>query len=173
MNSLTLRQIELPIEGMTCAACAARIENNLNKLPGVHAAVNFANEKVRVELDTGTTTRPEDLVRSIEQAGFHVVPQSVQLQIHDMTCAACSGRIEKALNKLPGVSATVNLATEIARASFNPGMVTVDELIAAVVKAGYGASEISDTSRAEEKARRLAAYQAELRAFIGAKKTSP
>ncbi len=165
MNSLALRQIELPIEGMTCAACAARIENNLNKLPGVHAAVNFANEKVRVELDAGTTTRPEDLVRSIERAGFHVVPQSVQLQIHDMTCAACSGRIETALNKLPGVSATVNLATETARASFNPGMVTVDELIAAVVRAGYGASEISDSSRAEEKARRLAAYQAELRVF--------
>ncbi|TSA53278.1 MAG: copper-translocating P-type ATPase, partial [Nitrosomonadaceae bacterium] len=165
MNSLTLRQIELPIEGMTCAACAARIENNLNKLPGVHAAVNFANEKVRVELDAGTTTLPEDLVRSIEQAGFHVIPQSVQLQISDMTCAACSGRIEKALNKLPGVSATVNLATETARASFNPGMVTVDELITAVVKAGYGASEISDTSRTEEKARRLTAYQVELRMF--------
>ncbi|MCX7184301.1 MAG: heavy metal translocating P-type ATPase [Nitrosospira sp.] len=165
MNSLALRQIELPIEGMTCAACAARIENNLNKLPGVHAAVNFANEKVRVELDAGTTTRPEDLVRSIEQAGFHVIPQSVQLQISDMTCATCSNRIEKALNKLPGVSATVNLATETARASFNPGMVTVDELIAAVVRAGYGASEISDASRAEEKARRLAAYQAELRMF--------
>ena len=174
MNSLTLKQIELPIEGMTCAACAARIEKNLNKLPGVHAAVNFANEKVRVELDAGTTTQPEDLVHSIEQAGFHVVPQSVQLQISDMTCAACSGRIEKALNKLPGVTATVNLATETARASFNPGMVTVDDLIAAVVKAGYGASEISDTSRAEEKARRLAAYRAELRVFwISAALTLP
>ena len=165
MNSLTLRQIELPIEGMTCAACATRIEKNLNKLPGVHAAVNFANEKVRVELDAGTTTQPEDLVRSIEQAGFHVVPQSVRLQISGMTCATCSGRIEKALNKLPGVSATVNLATETARASFSPGMTTVSDLIAAVVKAGYGASEISDASRAEEKARRLAAYQAELRMF--------
>ncbi|MDO8436941.1 MAG: heavy metal translocating P-type ATPase [Nitrosomonadaceae bacterium] len=174
MNSLTLRQIELPIEGMTCAACAARIEKNLNKLPGVHAAVNFANEKVRVELDDDTTTRPEDLVRSIEQAGFHVIPQSVQLQISGMTCAACSGRIEKALNKLPGVSATVNLATETARASFNPGMVTVDKLIAAVVKAGYGASEISDASRAEEKVRRLAAYHAELRLFwISAALTLP
>lgn len=174
MNSLTLKQIELPIEGMTCAACATRIENNLNKLPGVHAAVNFANEKVRVELDAGTTTRPEDLVRSIERAGFHVVPQSVQLKISDMTCATCSSRIEKALNKLPGVSATVNLATETARASFNPGMVAVDELIAAVVRAGYGASEISDSSRAEEKARRLAAYQAELRMFwIAAALTLP
>ena len=164
MHSLALKQIELPIEGMTCTACAARIEKNLNKLPGVRAAVNFANEKARVEFDAATT-QPEDLVRSIEKAGFHVVPQSVQLQITGMTCAACSGRIEKALNKLPGVTATVNLATEIAHASFSPGATTVDDLIAAVTRAGYGASEISDTSRAEEKARRLAAYNAELRVF--------
>ncbi|SCX50249.1 heavy metal translocating P-type ATPase [Nitrosospira sp. Nsp1] len=164
MHSLALKQIELPIEGMTCTACAARIEKNLNKLPGVRAAVNFANEKARVEFDAATT-QPEDLVRSIEKAGFHVVPQSVQLQITGMTCAACSGRIEKALNKLPGVTATVNLATEIAHASFSPGATAVDDLIAAVARAGYGASEISDTSRTEEKARRLAAYNAELRVF--------
>src|SRR5690348_7814097 len=164
MNSLTLKQMELPIEGMTCAACAARIEKNLNKLPGVHAAVNFASEKARVEFDTAQTG-PEDLIRSVEKAGFHVPPQPVQLQISGMTCAACSGRIEKALNKLPGVTASVNLATETAHVSFNPALETVEDLIAAVVKAGYGASEISEASRAEEKKRRLAAYQAEMRMF--------
>ena len=83
--------IDLPIEGMTCAACAARIEKNLNKLPGVRAAVNFANEKARIEFDAAATS-PEHLVHSIEKAGFQVVPQSVQLQITGMTCAACSGR---------------------------------------------------------------------------------
>jgi len=164
MNSLTLKQIELPIEGMTCAACAARIEKTLNKLPGVHAAVNFANEKARVEFDT-SRTGPEDLIRSVEKAGFHVPPQPVQLQISGMTCAACSGRIEKALNKLPGVTASVNLATETAHVSFNPALETVEDLIAAVVKAGYGANEISEASRVEEKERRLAAYQAEMRMF--------
>ncbi|HEY6043428.1 MAG TPA: heavy metal translocating P-type ATPase, partial [Nitrosospira sp.] len=164
MNALTLKQIELPIEGMTCTACAARIEKNLNKLPGVHAAVNFANEKARVKFDA-SRTQPEDLIRSVEMAGFHVAPKSVQLQISGMTCAACSGRIEKALNKLPGVRASVNLATEIAHVSFQPGLETVEDLIGAVVKAGYGASEISDASRAEEKTRKLAAYQAEVRIF--------
>ena len=68
-------------------------------------------------------------------------------------------------NKLPGVTASVNLATEIAHVSFNPGLETVDDLIGAVVKAGYGASEISEASRAEEKTRKLAAYQAEMRMF--------
>ena len=164
MNSLTLKQVELPIEGMTCAACAARIEKNLNKLPGVHAAVNFANEKARVEFDAAQT-HPEDLIRSVETAGFHVAPKSAQLQISGMTCAACSGRIEKALNKLPGVTASVNLATETAHVSFNPGLETVEDLIGAVVRAGYGASELSDASRAEEKTRKLAAYQAEMRMF--------
>ena len=133
MNSLTLKQLELPIEGMTCSACAARIEKNLNKLPGVHAAVNFASEKARVKFDDATTL-PEELVRSIEKAGFHVIPQSVRLQISGMTCATCSGRIEKVLNSLPGVIATVNLATEIAHVSLSPGMTTVDALIAAVAK---------------------------------------
>jgi Cu+-exporting ATPase len=164
MNSSALKQIELPIEGMTCAACAARIERNLNKLPGVRAAVNFANEKARVEFDV-TATLPEDLVRSIEKAGFQVAPQSVQLQITGMTCTACSGRIEKALNALPGVTATVNLATEVAHARFNPGAASMEDLIAAVTRTGFGAIEISQASRAEEKARRRASYQAELRMF--------
>ncbi|SDG90432.1 heavy metal translocating P-type ATPase [Nitrosomonas sp. Nm132] len=173
MSVLTHKYIELPIEGMTCAACAARIEKNLNKLPGVHAAVNFASEKARIEFDEATT-HAEELIHSIKKAGFHVAPQSVQLQISGMTCAACSGRIEKALNKIPGVTATVNLATEVAHASFSPGAVMIDDLIAAVVKAGYGASEISEASRNEEKARRLATYQAELRAFwISAALTLP
>src|SRR6185312_16336079 len=160
----TLRHIELPIEGMTCAACATRIEKNLNKLPGVQAAVNFANEKARIEFDA-SATQPEDLIHSIEKAGFHVAPQSVQLQISGMTCAACSSRIEKALSKLSGVTASVNLATETAHVNYNPAVETVEDIIDAVVKTGYGARELSDTSRAEEKARKLAAYQAELRMF--------
>ncbi len=164
MNSPNLKQIELPIEGMTCAACAARIEKNLNKLPGVHAVVNLANEKARIKFDD-TQTKPDNLVRSIEKAGFHVVPQSVQLQINGMTCAACSERIKRALDKLPGVTAIINLATEKAHISFNPGSTTVSALIAAIVKEGYNATEINEFNRAEEKARRLSAYQTELRMF--------
>ncbi len=173
MNSPNLKQIELPIEGMTCASCAIRIEKNLNKLPGVYAVVNLANEKARIKFDD-TQTIPDNLVRSIEKAGFHVVSQSVQLQINGMTCTACSRRIKRALNNLPGVAATVNLATEKVHASFNPGFTTVSDLIAAVVKEGYSATEINEANRAEEKARRLVAYQAELRMFwISAALTLP
>ncbi|MDP1549017.1 MAG: heavy metal translocating P-type ATPase [Nitrosomonas sp.] len=164
MNSSILKKIELPIEGMTCAACAARIEKNLNKLTGVQAVVNFANEKAHVNYDE-SQIQTDALISAIEKSGFHIAPQSVQLQLHKMTCAACAGHIEKALNKLPSVTATVNVATETAKVNFIPGLVTTGNLIDAVIDAGYGASEISESSHTEEKARRLAAYQTELRLF--------
>lgn len=173
MNSPAFKQIDLPIEGMTCAACAARIEKNLNKLSGVDAAVNFANEKARVNYDEQQINTKE-LISAIEKAGFHVAPQSVQLQLRKMTCAACAGHIEKALHKLSGVTANVNVATETAKVGFVPGLASVADLIQAIENAGYGASELSDTSHAEEKARRQAAYQAELRLFwIAAALTLP
>ncbi|MCB1986160.1 MAG: cadmium-translocating P-type ATPase [Burkholderiales bacterium] len=164
MNTATLKQIELPIEGMTCAACATRIEKNLNRLPGVEAAVNFANEKAHVHYDD-SQIKTDRLIETIEKTGFHIVPRSVQLQLHKMTCAACGGHIEMALNKLPGVTAQVNVATETAKVSFIPGLTTTEQLITTVENAGYGANEISETGHAEEKARRLAAYQAELKLF--------
>ncbi len=164
MNSSILKKIELPIEGMTCAACAARIEKNLNKLAGVQAVVNFANEKAHVNYDE-SQIQTDALISAIEKSGFHIAPQSVQLQLHKMTCAACAGHIEKALNKLPSVTATVNVATETAKVNFIPGQVTIGNLIDAVIDAGYDAREISESSHTEEKARRLAAYQAELRLF--------
>ena len=46
-----MAEVELDVEGMTCAACAARIENNLNKLEGVEASVNLATEKATVRFD--------------------------------------------------------------------------------------------------------------------------
>ena len=165
MNVLASKHIELPIEGMTCAACAARIEKNLNKLPGVKAAVNFASEKATITFDE-MTTPPQTLIHSIEKTGFNVVPHSVQLQISGMTCAACSSRIEKALTKMAGVTANINLATEIANVTFIPGTTTVGDLIVAVEKAGYGATVMNAVNRIEEKARRLAAYQAEFRMFL-------
>ena len=149
---------------MTCTACATRIEKNLNKLPGVEAVVNFSNEKVRINYDNNQV-KTDKLITTIEKSGFHVVPQSIQLQIHKMTCAACARHIENALNKLPGVLASVNVANETAKINVTPGTATVDDLIAAVINAGYDASEMSESSRADEKARRLAAYQAELRLF--------
>ncbi|UJP06463.1 MAG: cadmium-translocating P-type ATPase [Nitrosomonas sp.] len=149
---------------MTCAACALRIEKNLNKLSGVQASVNFANEKAHVSYDADRISA-DVLVNAVEKAGFHVVPQSVQLQLRNMTCVACADHIEKALHKLPGVTATVNFATETARINYIPGLASIGDMIQAVRDAGYEAGEISESGHAEQKARRLAAYRAQLRLF--------
>ena len=156
--------VDLPIEGMTCAACAARIEKQLNKLPGVSAAVNFASERARVEFDAGAVSAPL-LVATIEKAGFKVPPQSLDLAIAGMTCAACATRIETVLNKLPGVEANVNFASEKANIRFVPGQADAESLIAAVRRAGYDARESGLDTRAAEKERKAAAYRAELKRF--------
>ena len=156
--------VDLPIEGMTCAACAARIEKQLNKLPGVSAAVNFASERARVEFDAGTVSAPQ-LVATIEKAGFKVPPQSLDLSLSGMTCAACATRIETVLNKLPGVEASVNFASEKANIRFVPGQADAESLIAAVRRAGYDARESGLDTRAAEKERKAAAYRAELKRF--------
>ncbi|MBV6476319.1 MAG: Copper-exporting P-type ATPase [Rhodocyclaceae bacterium] len=156
--------VDLPIEGMTCAACAARIEKQLNKLPGVSAAVNFASERARVEFDAAAVSPPQ-LVETIEKAGFKVPPQSLDLALSGMTCAACAARIETVLNKLPGVEATVNFASEKASIRYVPGQADAASLIAAVRRAGYDARESTGDTRAAEKARKAAAYRAELRRF--------
>ncbi|HEX5984104.1 MAG TPA: cation transporter, partial [Solirubrobacterales bacterium] len=64
----------------------------------------------------------------------------LELPIEGMTCSSCAGRIEKSLNRLEGVEATVNFATERASVSFDPGQVAPEELVGAVEKVGYSAS---------------------------------
>ena len=63
----------------------------------------------------------------------------VDLAIEGMTCAACASRIEKVLNRLPRVEASVNFAAERAHVGFDPATVGVTELIEAIRKAGYDA----------------------------------
>jgi Cu+-exporting ATPase len=173
ISDSTTRRLDLPLAGMTCAACAARIEKVLNRLPGVEASVNFASERARIAL-SGDQTSPQQLVENITKAGFSVPQQTVELAIEGMSCAACSTRIEKVLNRLPGVEAVVNLAAERARIRYRPGVADPDQLIAAVGKAGYTARLADNQSRAEEKARKLAVYHAELRRFwIAAALTLP
>ena len=91
--------------------------------------------------------------------------ETVELALGGMTCATCAGRIEKQLNKLPGVEAVVNLAAERAHVRYAPGEVDVDRLIATVVKTGFTADVSTADTRADEKAKKLAIYHDELRRF--------
>lgn len=140
--SLEVKESSLQITGMTCAACATRIEKGLNKMEGVeHATVNLALEKSSIKYDPSKLSEI-DLEKKIEALGYGVVKQKAEFDITGMTCAACSTRIEKGLNKIAGVaSANVNLALEKATIEFNPSEVTIADIIAKVEKLGYGAHQ--------------------------------
>ena len=98
---------------------------------------------------------------TIAPAGQEVV----ELAIGGMTCAACSARIERQLNKLAGVEAVVNLPAERAHIRFDPAQADVDRLVATIVKTGFTATLSTADTRGEEKARKQAAYRAELKRF--------
>lgn len=164
MADPALNQLDLPIEGMTCTACATRIEQTLNKLPGVQATVNAATDKARICFDANRVS-PQALVEAVQKTGYGVPRKTAELAISGMTCASCAVRIEKVLNKLPGVSAHVNLATERAHVTFTWGLVGVDDLILQVEKAGYGAQDMVGANSVAETAWRQAAYRQDLARF--------
>jgi len=136
MNAPTACSLAVGIQGMTCASCATRVEKVLRQLPGVtDATVNLATETATISGETDAAS----VQRAIEKAGFSVPTESFTLAITGMTCASCSARVEKALDKVAGVlEASVNLATEQATVKVAQGT-SAAVLIAAVERAGYGA----------------------------------
>lgn len=133
---IPLRALTLPVEGMTCASCVNRVERALRAVPGVvQATVNLATETATVEAERSVA--PAALVAAVQKAGYTVPQREVDLQVDGMTCASCVGRVERALNKVPGVlTAEVNLATESARVRVSAD-VDAAALTAAIERAGY------------------------------------
>ena len=71
-------RLQLPIEGMTCASCANRIEKRLNELDGVEASVNYATEAASVEYDPAHVSSPTQLIEAVEGAGYHATLPSAE-----------------------------------------------------------------------------------------------
>ncbi len=132
----------LDIRGMTCAACAQRIEKTVQKLPGVvRASVNLASEKLLVEYD-GSVLSLSAIKEAVTKLGYEVAEKtehsSATIPIDGMTCAACAQRVEKVIRKLDGVkSASVNIATEKAVVTYDPHKVRLSAIREAIQKAGY------------------------------------
>ena len=157
--------LSIPIEGMTCASCAGRVERAIRKVPGVaEASVNLATERAEVTFTSGQSD-PGPAIAAIAKAGYAAGTETTELSLTGMTCASCVGRVETALLKVPGVlNAEVNLATETARVKAVRST-TPDVFISAVERAGYqaflkddaaapSAGAISDGERRSASARR-------------------
>ncbi len=144
----------LNIRGMTCAACAKRIEKTVGKLSGIEqASVNLASEKLFVEYNEDTL--PLSAIKeAVKKIGYEVVEKadsSVTIPIGGMSCAACAQRVEKAVKKLDGVnSASVNFATEKATVVYEPQKVRLSSIREVIEKVGYQALELDRRDAADE-----------------------
>lgn len=151
-------QLELPIQGMTCASCVRRVERALTGVEGVRqATVNFATQRASVTFDPNLTTR-DTLAQAVVKAGYEVPAlapaaseATVEMSVVGMTCAACVRRIEKAVRKVEGVkTASVNLVMNRATITFDSGLTSPAALAQAIVQAGYEVPEVPGAVRAEQ-----------------------
>ena len=137
------------ITGMSCAACAARIEKMLTKLDGVHTAtVNFATERLNIEFDEDNISQ-NSIIHSIQQAGFGVVEEEsleINIPIRGMSCAACAARVEKLLNEQEGIaSVNVNFATEKAHIRYYPKQIRLSVIKDAITQAGFEPLDVEES----------------------------
>ncbi|MBT8444425.1 MAG: heavy metal translocating P-type ATPase, partial [Gammaproteobacteria bacterium] len=129
-----------PVTGMTCSACAARLEKALLRANGVQSAtVNFATEQADVVYDPDITDATA-VAGTIERAGFGVGETSFTFDVGGMTCSACAARIEKMLRRQPGVlEANVNFALERADVRAIAGQTDPQALASTVEATGFTA----------------------------------
>ena len=160
--------LQVAVEGMTCANCVARVEKALRKVDGVElASVNLATERAAIRFDPRATSAPR-LLAAIRDSGYEVTTADLTLAVEGMTCANCVARVERALRKVDGVlDANVNLASERATVRYLPSAATPGQLKAAVRDAGYGVIESGDgrervDAEREARARNLRAQRRQL-----------
>jgi len=133
-------QLSLPITGMTCSACAARIEKVLNRLDGLDTAtVNFASEQANVVFDAKQISTA-DITAAIDKAGFSTPTQQFSFAVEGMTCSACATRIERTLKRIPGITGvSVNLALERGEVTAAGSHIDQSFIESAVDKTGFKA----------------------------------
>jgi Cu+-exporting ATPase len=146
-----LERIDLPISGMSCASCAAKIEKGLAKVEGVsQATVNFAAEKATVFFHPGQTD-VSHLIDKVKDLGYGAKVEKVVLPIQGMTCASCVKKVEKALSSVKGVvQVGVNFATERASVEYIPEEVSIRDLKKVVKEAGYEVLEVKEEDIVEK-----------------------
>jgi Cu+-exporting ATPase len=142
LDRQALAEVALVVQGMSCAACVARLEKAIGQLGGVAGVhVNLLTGKVAVEYEPGKTGI-DDMVGVIRDLGYEVPEEELLLTVRGMSCAACVARVERAVRALPGVTeAVVNLPAESARIRYYSGAIEKSRIKSEIDDLGYEASE--------------------------------
>jgi len=166
-----LERVDLPVSGMSCASCAAKIEKGLAGIEGVtKATVNFAAEKATVVFHPDQTD-VSHLIKKVKELGYEAKVEKVLLPIQGMSCASCVNKVEKALCALRGViQVSVNFATERASVEYIPDEVAIRDFKKAIQEAGYQVLEVKeeDIVERERLAREEELFRLQLKFIAGA-----
>jgi Cu+-exporting ATPase len=150
-------RVTIPVTGMTCAACASRVQRRLERGTGVQqAVVNFGTERATVTYDAQATDAAQ-LVGLVRSAGYDARTETIALPVSGLEWAVSGEPLERELRAVAGVvGATANLAAGEARAEVLAEVVTPEALESAVRRAGYTLSDavtIADPVERERVAR--------------------
>src|SRR5438128_865222 len=151
---MTKTRIVLPIEGMSCASCAATVQDALARANGVaNAAVNYATAKAAVDYDDARTGVAE-LIKTVRAAGYDCGQATVSFGVQQLHYAPSVVPLEQALLRVAGaIRAAANQATETVTVDYVPGVTTAEALEQAVEQAGFEVAEPIPTEDPVERER--------------------
>ena len=146
-----VKNITLPVTGMTCSNCATTIERNVRKLPGVNVAnVNLANEKLTVAYDPALLDE-HGIIARVERIGYGIATGKTELPIKGLSDNSDALSLEKVLVKQNGVlAASVSFGTERVSLQYIPGLTSIAEIAAAIRKAGFDLVQVGESESLED-----------------------
>ncbi len=164
-------RLDLPLTGMSCASCAAKVQKGLSRRAGIFdPQVNFATSRATLEY-APDQLRLQDIVADIRATGYDVALAKVEIPLEGIQCASCVQAVEKALRRLPGiVKASVNLATSTVRVEYLGSVTGVGEIKRAIEAAGYRTLEApleEEWDDVERKARRKEYRSLKIKFLLG------
>ncbi|HEX7568520.1 MAG TPA: copper-translocating P-type ATPase, partial [Anaerolineaceae bacterium] len=146
-----VKNITLPVTGMTCSNCATTIERNVRKLPGVNVAnVNLANEKLTVAYDPALLDE-HGIIARVERIGYGIATGKTELPLKGLSDNSDALSLEKVLVKQNGVlAASVSFGTERVSLQYIPGLTSIAEIAAAIRKAGFDLVQVGESESLED-----------------------
>ncbi|MFD1677893.1 heavy metal translocating P-type ATPase [Alicyclobacillus fodiniaquatilis] len=157
--------LTLPVEGMTCAACAARIEKVVSKLDGIQDInVNLASEKAQVVFDPALSWK--NVVERIQKTGYHVPTYTLELTVHGLTNKQRVDQLQAIFAKMDGVeSCSVDVNAAKAYITYIPGVVNQTVILRSMQEAGYETFGASKADILSQQKKRRRAYKRDLLIF--------
>ncbi len=139
--------LTLKIEGMSCAACSQAVEKALKKTEGISEAnVNLPAEKAYIKYNPIKLTL-EDIVKVVQNSGYDVErkKEKISFKVGGMNCASCSQAVENTLAEVDGIyEANVNIANDTGTVTYDPNIITKEDLEEFVSNAGYELTKFFD-----------------------------